>query len=250
MVNIKQNRKLFSSIKIALSLCAMFATYLMAPTILHNFFGFSVKNIILKIGDKDMTRHSIGHKVMNKLYDSYNTNLYTIKTNIIAQSLEQFKLKNLIILKKFPDTIIVQASKRTPIAILQDGQKFYYVDNNGDIYGNANQTNDNLIVITGQSSNDNIKELIRNIQTNKFIMENIVAASFVGGRRWNLYLFKHGIKIMMPEFFTNQSNTQIACDQNKHLLNKIEKTLSYIQHDNLHKIKYLDCRDYRVVIGT
>lgn len=230
----------YNHIKAFCIACFVVGGYVLAPKILQVVCGFSIRNIYVVVDDRDVTRKKLGKNILNQLYTIYHSNTLSINTNKVYKMINAPKLKQINIFKKYPDTIIVKAAKKIPIAVFQMKGEYFYVDDNGDTYYSTKTNKYKSIVITGQDANLYVKQIMNLVKHNQFMSQNIIAASFIDKRRWDIYIFERGIKIMLPEID--------SCNILK-ILESVEKLFYAIDKDKLTAVSYVDCRCGDIVVG-
>ena len=108
-------------------------------------------------------------------------------------------IKNLSVMRRLPNTIVIHITERTPIAIWQHEKKLALIDFEGNIV-DTNHIEDfpNLLQVVGSDANLYAEHLIENLQTEPSLVGSVVSAVRYGERRWNLIL-KQSITVKMPE---------------------------------------------------
>ena len=132
------------------------------------------------------------------------------KTNILNLNLEEIKhkvetlpwVRNASIRRSFfPNIIRVDITERQVQTLWQLDNKFYPIDNEGNIIRADFMPNRPILLIVGEGAPQNITNLMKSIADDKNIFKRIKVANFISGRRWNLVLddIENGITIKLPE---------------------------------------------------
>jgi cell division protein FtsQ len=101
--------------------------------------------------------------------------------------------------RMLPDTILVSIVEREPLALWQKDEKLYLIDAEGEVIGTDNlEPYADLLVVVGDGAEQHASALIAMIGSEPTLMAQVKAATWVGGRRWNLHL-KGGIDVRLPE---------------------------------------------------
>lgn len=95
----------------------------------------------------------------------------------------------------------------------------------------------NMIIISGDNANNNIRSLFNIIATNPEISDNIYSANWIGNRRWDIRFF-NGLLVKMPEIDISESwhqFTKIYKNENSENIKSIDlriKNKIYIEYKN------------------
>lgn len=116
---------------------------------------------------------------------------------ILAINLEALRLKierlewvrEATVIRQLPNILYIKITERNPIAIWQNNQKIYLVDEDGTpIYINQNQQNYKLPVVVGEGAPPKTPGILEIIKTYPNIFEKLHALCRIRERRWNLFL--------------------------------------------------------------
>ncbi|MBN9542954.1 MAG: cell division protein FtsQ/DivIB [Alphaproteobacteria bacterium] len=175
-----------------------------------------------------------------KLENIYIEGQVNLKNNQVLKSLEHeiggsiFKLSVWDIKKKLeeidwvlsanvsreiPGAIHIRIIERTPIAIWQNNQKQYLIDDQGHIISEESMVKfASLPVVVGEGSRLTTSDLIHTLKSFSSIYERTNAMIRIADRRWNLRL-KNGPEIKLPEEnIENALKTLIEYDKKNKLL--------------------------------
>lgn len=128
--------------------------------------------------------------------------------------------------RRLPDTIYLGLTERRPLAVLATGNRRELVDTKGKIITRINEgAFGELIVVSGEKAARHAPALIMNIAAEPALAQQIVAARYVGGRRWDI-IFKSGITANLPEQDTGLALRRLAFIQEDE--NILDKDISNI----------------------
>lgn len=158
------------------------------------------KNICVNVEINGIEKANI-NDVQNTVYNFCNKE----NKNDMIILLEQIKtdpwIKNVTIKRKLPNTLEIKIEEYLPFAIWKNGEKLFLIDENGTIIKineKERRGYNNLIIVAGEGSKENIYSLFNMLSSNPNLFSRIKSALRVGQRRWNLEL-ENGIIIKMPE---------------------------------------------------
>ena len=101
--------------------------------------------------------------------------------------------------RMLPDTILVSIVEREPLALWQQDKKLHLIDAEGKVILSDNlEAYGDLLVVVGDGAETQASALIALIGTEPVLMAQVKAATWVGGRRWNVHL-KGDIDVRLPE---------------------------------------------------
>ena len=147
-------------------------------------------------------------------------------------------VKSAHIERRWPDTIYIQLTERTPLALLATEGKLFLLDTDGEtIHTDRLNRFAHLITTNGQNAQENIPDLINHLKSYQPLHTNTKYASYISNRRWDITL-KNSIKIMLPETNIDQAlKTLSTAHQDTQILDK--------------DIQHIDLRDpSRMMIRT
>lgn len=101
--------------------------------------------------------------------------------------------------REFPDTVRIRIVERRPLAIWQQQNKHYLIDEEGTVItSNILQTFENLLVLVGKNAALRAGALINVLEREPELQKRVDAAVRVGDRRWNIRM-DNGTYIRLPE---------------------------------------------------
>lgn len=176
----------------------LFAILIYQDEIKNNFYktlikqGFVVKNINIQGVDFFDKNEII--KVINI---NNKSPIFLLDLNdLLARLLLNISwIKNVQIQRKYPNSIIITIKEREPICYFQKQADLYLIDKEGVLI-KSKKTIKNGIIIAGNNGNKMAFNLLETLK--KYNITNIVSASYIGSRRWNLEMDNEVI-VKLPE---------------------------------------------------
>ena len=105
---------------------------------------------------------------------------------------------NVTVVRRLPGIIHLQVSEREPFALYDEGRKTALIDKNGDVITrNHLQTFEHLPLLSGSGAPIRAQALMDILQDYPVVRNRLVAAEWIGGRRWSLTL-DHGGAVHLP----------------------------------------------------
>ena len=107
-------------------------------------------------------------------------------------------IHNVTVVRRLPSIIHLQVSEREPFALYDEGRKTALIDKNGDVITrNYLKTFNHLPVLSGSGAPIRAQALMDMLQDYPVVRNRLVAAEWIGGRRWSLTL-DHGGAVHLP----------------------------------------------------
>ena len=108
-------------------------------------------------------------------------------------------IHNVTVVRRLPSIIHLQVSEREPFALYDEGSKTALIDKNGDVITrNYLKTFDHLPILSGSGAPIRAQALMDMLQDYPVVRNRLVAAEWIGGRRWSLTL-DHGGAVHLPD---------------------------------------------------
>ncbi len=108
-------------------------------------------------------------------------------------------IKTASIYRRLPDTLIIALTEQQPLAFWQRGNTLTMIDRDGKPIGEPNlRAYARLPVLVGDDAPANAVSVIKMLDTEPQLTEQVAAAVRSGGRRWNIE-FKNGVAVALPE---------------------------------------------------
>lgn len=112
--------------------------------------------------------------------------------------------------RMLPDTILISIVEREPLALWQLDSKLHLIDAEGEVILNDGLENySDLLMVVGNGAETEALALIALIGTEPALMQQVKAATWIGGRRWNVHL-KGDIVVRLPEDDAQSAWTRLA----------------------------------------
>jgi len=126
--------------------------------------------------------------------------LLAVDIGSVIERIEQLKwINKAAVRREFSGAIVINILEHQPAALWQVDNKLWIVSDEGIQIEDENlEYFTHLPMISGVGAEAELEKLLAAVSTNKNLFERVETASWVGGRRWDVYL-KNGIKIMLPE---------------------------------------------------
>ncbi len=144
--------------------------------------------------------HTSRPEVMRVLESSLGRSILTVDLDAIRINLEELPwVRAATVSRELPDTVFVRLEERRPLALWQDGLRIRLVDQAGE----ALTVDDlspyrNLPLLSGEDAPRAAPGLLAMVATEPDLARHVTAASFVGDRRWNIYLDGR-IEVRLPD---------------------------------------------------
>ncbi|MFC4291781.1 cell division protein FtsQ/DivIB [Sphingorhabdus arenilitoris] len=108
-------------------------------------------------------------------------------------------IKDVRVSRRLPDTLVVEIIERKPAAIWNQGGKQTLIDEAGVVLQNVPVGSvGGLMILNGENANKQAVMLAELLDEAPSLKPQIVAASWIGNRRWDL-TFKTGETVALPE---------------------------------------------------
>ena len=157
--------------------------------------GFRVRSVAVQ-----GTRRMDPRPIYRIALDQRATALPLVDVGAIRERLLDYGwVKDARVSRRYPDTLVVDIVERTPAAIWQDGNRLSLIDAEGHVLDKVAVTRmPDLPVLVGTGANGQARGLERLLGRAPTIKAQLVSASWVGQRRWDLAV-STGETIALPE---------------------------------------------------
>lgn len=162
--------------------------------------GFQVKTIVIK-GRKIIPQQDILNSLGVQLGDPLSRFDLETAYNHLAH---HPWIKSVIVQRQWPDGIHVLVQERLPLALWQYHQKVVLVDEEGIVLPAPLDSYKDLPLIIGPGAPEKAHDLLKLLKKSPVLEQEVVAATRIGNRRWDLRL-KKGVTVMLPEDGYEQS---------------------------------------------
>lgn len=125
--------------------------------------------------------------------------MLAINTKQHRRKLEQMGwIKSATVTKQLPNTLVVQITEHTPIAIWQNNKTYQLVSADGDLMGHSHLNKFlNLLLLVGKDAPARVHEVTAILNRMPLIRDSIKSATLQAERRWTLTT-QSGIEILFP----------------------------------------------------
>lgn len=157
--------------------------------------GFTVKRV-----DVVGIRHMNSAPVYRIALDQKSMAMPLVDVSEIRRKLLQFGwVKDARVSRRLPDTLVIDIVERTPAALWQDSEQLALIDSDGAVIDRVPVTQmPDLPLLIGPGANLRERDLNRLLEVAPSLKPQLVSATWVGGRRWDLNL-QTGEVIALPE---------------------------------------------------
>jgi cell division protein FtsQ len=101
--------------------------------------------------------------------------------------------------RSFPNQLHIEVVEREPFVLWQHNGLLQVVDQKGELMGGVSPTVTNVLLhVVGENANVAASGLVNQMEATPELFQDLKAATYVGGRRWNL-LMKNNLTIALPE---------------------------------------------------
>lgn len=118
-------------------------------------------------------------------------------------------IKEANVRRELPNTIYISIHERTPIALWQHDGKVRVIDAEGMTLTRDLRAFTKLPLVVGENANTNASTLLSLLAAEPQIAQRVDAATWVGGRRWDLNL-RGGTVVKLPEDDTGLALKRLA----------------------------------------
>ena len=145
-------------------------------------------------------RHMDSAPVYRIALDQKSMAMPLVDVSEIRQQLLKFGwVKDARVSRRLPDTLVVDIVEREPAALWQDRDRLALIDADGVVFDRVPVTQmPDLPLLIGAGANVHERSLNRLLDAVPSLKPQLVSASWVGGRRWDLNL-QTGETIALPE---------------------------------------------------
>lgn len=118
--------------------------------------------------------------------------------------------------RMLPDTVLISIQEREPLALWQNQGAFALVDVSGEVIlrDDLGEFTD-LLVVIGDGAPKQAADLVAILGLEPDLMGRVKAATWVGGRRWNVHL-ADGVDVRLPEGDVAAAWQRLADYQRRH----------------------------------
>jgi cell division protein FtsQ len=156
--------------------------------------GFAIRNVLVQgrvNSDTDVLRGLINVTPGDPIL--------AFDPNSARESLERISwVKTARVERRLPDTVFIRLTERKPLALWQNQGKLRLIDEDGVTLTDAGlQKFSSLPLVVGEGAPAHASEFLRLLAADQALAAKVEAATWVGGRRWDMTL-KGGITVQLP----------------------------------------------------
>lgn len=132
-------------------------------------------------------------------------------------------VKEAVVERHLPNKLIVHITEKTPIALWQNNQNYYPLDEEGHPINDNKLLPADLILVVGVDAPENTLALLMALEKVPHINQLVRSAVRIEKRRWNLHLMdaEEGMEILLPETEVEHALLRLENqDQKERLLKK------------------------------
>ena len=145
-------------------------------------------------------------------------------------------IKDVVVERHLPDTLIIRITEKTPIALWQNNQMYLPLDEGGYPIKDDKLLPADLILVVGSDAPENTLSLLAALEQVPSINALVRSAVRVEKRRWNLHLLdaETGLEIMLPEMdFDKALKRLIKQNEKEDLLKKNVQAIDMRLNDRI-----------------
>jgi cell division protein FtsQ len=157
--------------------------------------GFTVKRV-----DVVGIHHMDSGPVYRIALDQRSMAMPLVDVSAIRSELLQYGwIKDARVSRRFPDTLVIDVVERKPAALWQDNGQLALIDSDGTVIDHVPVDKmPDLPLLIGPGANQREDELTALMAAAPTLKPQLVSATWVGGRRWDLN-FQTGETVALPE---------------------------------------------------
>ncbi len=185
-------------------------------------YGLILKNTLIKGRSKTTMK-----EIFDALQVSPSDPLVTLDLETAYTNLKQLPwVKEVVIERRWPDTLYITLTERKPMALWQHNQKIHLIDQGGsEIPSQPIETHMNLPLVIGEGAPQFTQDLLEALDQTPALKKLVTAAIRVGNRRWNLKL-QNNLTILLPEDNLAQSLASLdRLEKEMHVFEKAKTTI-------------------------
>lgn len=157
--------------------------------------GFSVRQIYIE-GREKTPADALKDIVTTQQGDP----LFAVPVKEMQEKLEHLHtVKTASVERELPDILRIRLNEREPVAVWQVGGHLHLIDDEGKVLKRDIAAKESpLLVVVGEEAPKHVADLFKLLEGEPDLSKRVVAAVWVGKRRWNLRLDRN-VNVMLPE---------------------------------------------------
>jgi len=202
------------------------------PKIASLNYETNLKEIHL-IGRENLSKSDL----MEVLGLTNETSMLNLNINILNEKIKKIGwVKNSIVERRMPDTLIIKIEEFKPFALLQVNDTHnthIIISSEGDKIIKDNGQFNYLPVINGIGSKKHAAKMLNILSSEPNLFHQVWAISYIGERRWNVSL-RSGIKIKLPENNASEAWAKLSkIDREQSILSREVEIIDLRVKENL-----------------
>src|SRR5262249_12976678 len=145
------------------------------------------------------------------------TPIFAIDPAAAKQRLEHVPwVRSASIYRRLPDTLVITMTEQAPLAFWQRGDHLVLIDRDGKPIDTPDLGNFPILpVLVGDDAPENAEPLIKILDSEPKLADQVAAAVRIGARRWNIQ-FKNGVSVALPEQDADGAWHRLAAIERNH----------------------------------
>lgn len=192
--------------------------------------GFVVENVLVE--GREYTDADVLLALLNV---GRGDPLFSFHPPSAKETVEQIAwVKEARVERRFPDTVYIRLTERTPFALWQHAGRVRLIDREGVVLTERDlKSFADLVILVGEKAPEKAGQLETLLSSAPLLQERIEAATWVGNRRWNLKL-KNGAVVKVPEKDAAYAiNRLLKRHETEEILDKRLKTIDIRGRDRI-----------------
>ena len=167
-------------------------------TVLESF----CKHAGLKIESIRITgaKHSVENSIKKQINVNFGDSIFKLSSgNIYSNVMKIGSIQSATVRKNLPNTLSINVTEKTPIAIFQKNSKFVLIDKDGITISETRARTKNLPIITGDNANTTANSMLEIVSKFEIVKNKLDSMMFVRKRRWDI-IVSGGIHVKLPQY--------------------------------------------------
>lgn len=191
--------------------------------------GFGLQQIYIQGREKtpqETVRAAIGLET--------GDSIFSISLEATRERIQQLgTVRHATVERMLPDTLFVTLEERVPVALWQHERTLYPIDRDGVVLKEDAGTYRDLIVVVGKGAPEHVAALLTLLEGHEALAQQVSAAVWVGGRRWNL-TFRDGLEVMLPDTGADKALAKLAeMERTQGVLDKAVSAIDLRLHERI-----------------
>jgi len=187
-----------------------------------SLLGFSLEDVVVEGRDRTPKEDILKLVKVKK-----GEGIFGIDLPILHRELGELKwVRSVIVERRLPQTLYIRLIERKPIGFWQQNGLHFLIDQEGTLIAQATLSEfPDFLVTTGRGAPESLPKLLEKLEAYPQLKSKVVAAVYVGHRRWDLVL-KSKTYVKLPEGDITQALSKMNdLDKKLELVNKDYKSI-------------------------